>query len=275
MNMLFWVSEILLVLELPIGVMYALSPFRDSRYPYFQIRELLIILAVCLFRWLAGRRQRRKKPELIWLPWKQRLRPILFPLLICVPLFLHLWIHCGSSVNAADPLACVWIIYTLVAVLRIIDNLFSHWDPKQSSTPGRGSEPMVWISEALLVIALLVSSQRIIALWGQPVFWPELIWDLAMLLPACLYRWLIERRQRQEKPDLIWLPWYKRIWLTLIPLLLCARALVAFGIHYNDTPEMFEEDMRFFDHMLYWGLAFPTFLIPRILDNVFSHREAK
>ena len=134
---------------------------------------------------------------------------------------------------------------------------------------------MVWISEALLVTALLICSQRVLASWGQPDFWPELIWNLAMLLPACLYRWLIERRQRRERPDLIWLPWYKRIWLTLIPLLLCARALLAFGIHYNDAPKMFEEDMQFFDRLLYWGLAFPTFLIPRILDNVFSHREAK
>ncbi len=275
MNALFWVLEILLVLVLPGRVLLILSSWGEPGFLPLLALRLGIIFALGMFRWLVEWWQRRKMPELVWLPWYQRFRLVLFPLLICGPLCAYLGLHITESVNSFDLWAYYWLSFMLVIVLRIIDNMFSHWDPKQSSTPGRGSEPMVWISEALLVIALLVSSQRIIALWGQPVFWPELIWDLAMLLPACLYRWLIERRQRRERPDLVWLPWYKRIWLTLIPLLLFALPLVVSGIHYNDVPEMFEEDTQFVDRMLYWGIAFPTFLIPRILDNVFSHREAK
>ena len=272
MNVLFWVSEVLLVLALPYGLLFTIL---SLEVPIYLIPGLFLILSVCLFRWLVERRQRRERPDLVWLPWYKRLRLALFPLLICVPFFMHLCFPRGYADNIFNLPACLWLFYTLLIVLRIIDNLFSHWDPKQAPSPGGRVEQMVWISETMLVTVLLIGSQKIIVSWGQSVFWPELAWNLAMILLACFYRWLIERRQRRERQDLIWLPWYKRIWLTLIPLLFCAYPLVAFGIHYNDTLEMFEEDTRFFEHMLYWGLAFPTILIPRILDNIFSHREVK
>ena len=50
---------------------------------------------------------------------------------------------------------------------------------------------MVWLSETLLITVLLIGTQKIIASWGQSVFLPELAWNLAMILLACLYRWLI------------------------------------------------------------------------------------
>ena len=244
--------------------------------PVYLIPGLFLILSVCLFRWLVERRQRRERPDLVWLPWYQRLRLALFPLLICVPFFMQLCFPRGYADNIFNLPACLWLFYTLLIVLRIIDNLFSHWDPKQTFSPSRRTGQMVWISETMLVTVLLIGSQKIIVSLGQSVFWPEPAWNLAMILLACLYRWLIGRRQRRERPDLVWLPWYKRIWLTLIPLLFCAYPLVAFGLHYNDPPSPADEEFtQFLGHMMYWGLAFPTILIPRILDNVFSHREAK
>ena len=132
---------------------------------------------------------------------------------------------------------------------------------------------LFWVSEVLLVLVLPYGLLFTILSLVVPVY---LIPGLFLILSVCLFRWLVERRQRRERPDLVWLPWYKRIWLTLIPLLFCAYPLVAFGLHYNDPPSPADEEFtQFLGHMMYWGLAFPTILIPRILDNVFSHREAK
>ena len=87
---------------------------------------------------------------------------------------------------------------------------------------------LFWVSEVLLVLVLPYGLLFTILSLVVPVY---LIPGLFLILSVCLFRWLIERRQRRERPDLVCLPWYKRIWLTLIPLLLCAYPLVAFGLH--------------------------------------------
>ena len=102
-----------------------------------------------------------------------------------------------------------------------------------------------------------------------------LVWGLVLIAAAVQFRLRAEKRLRRARPELIWLPWRKRILLTLIPLLACAPVCVVTGIYCYD-----------YDLGIYWHgiptdllavfhrvFSAATVVLIRVLDNVFSHRE--
>ncbi|MBR4691663.1 MAG: hypothetical protein IKP17_02770 [Oscillospiraceae bacterium] len=71
------------------------------------------------------------------------------------------------------------------------------------------------------------------------------------------------------------MPWYTRMLLTLIPVLVCAPLCVISGLGYYDAPDLLDEHAWLFDHMICWSVALPTVILIRIPDNTFSHRAAQ
>ncbi len=279
LSVLVWISEVLLIQAFPFSLHLMFSVRDKQSFPVLMFLGSLNLLFFGFLRWLVELWQRRKRPDMMWLPWPGRFRLALLPLLSCVPLAVHLVIRYydyDDSLYSAgfENLTFWWIAYVCIIVIRITDNLFSHREPQQTIHPANETENMIWVSEALLTTALLIGTHRVLSHLTRPDALPELGWGFSVILPASLFRWLIERRQKRESPDLIWLPWYKRMLLTLIPLLVCMPICVLFGTSYYDTPDPFEENAWFVCRLIYWGIAIPTVMIVRILDNLFSHRRA-
>lgn len=281
-----WLSEILLVLTLPVGALLVLSHRERADYPLRLVCGIILILAVCLFHRMAERRQRRRQPELIWLPWRKRIWLIVIPLLVFAPLGVLCGITYGSPTT--DPVIeenthlimdfLYWVIsFSTVILIRIIDSCFSHWAPT-APAPGSKSAWRIWISEILLVLLIPVCVNRILFCRWTGDYYP-LLFDgrFWILFAVCLFRWLTERRQRRERPELIWLPWRKRIWLTLIPLLICAPSCLCFGLcsYDMDAVPLPGKIARLvvFAGPLFWLSAYTTVVLVRILDNRFSHRK--
>ncbi len=285
-----WLSEIVLVLALPVGILLTLSHSDRSDYLPRLICGIIIILAVCLFHWMAERRQRRERPEIAWLPWHKRIWLTIIPLLIFAPLGIMCGIAYGSPTT--DPIIeenshlildfLYWVIsYTAIIVIRILDACYSHWNPERSRiSPGIRSRVVwkTWISEILLVLAVPVCVQKILDYCAMSKYSLALLEDpLRIILAVGMLRWLVELRQQRERPEIVWLPWYKRILLTLIPLLICAPVCVYLGLRYNDpvVSPVSIGSAQFFIRLFFWLCSYMTVILVRVIDNRFSHWEAK
>jgi hypothetical protein len=136
---------------------------------------------------------------------------------------------------------------------------------------------VVWLSESLRILALPVGVLLTLSHSDRSDHLPRLIFGIIIILAVCLLHWLTERRQRREQPEIVWLPWRKRIWLTLIPLMICAPVCVYLGLRYNDpvVSPVSIGSPQFFARLFFWLCSYMTVILIRIMDNRFSHREAK
>ena len=173
------------------------------------------------------------------------------------------------------------ISYTAIIVIRILDAHFSHWDPERvRSSPEIGSriEWKIWISEILLTLVIPICAQKILDNCAMSEYIPALLESpFGIVLAVGMLRWLVELRQRRERPEIVWLPWYKRVLLTLIPLLICAPVCVYLGLRYNDpvVSPVSIGSAQFFVRLSFWICSYLTVILIRVIDNRFSHREAK
>lgn len=283
-------SERLLVLGVPIGTLLILSHWGRRDYPFRLVCGLIILLAVCLFHRHTERRQKQECPELVWLPWRKRVWLIVIPLLILAPLCVMCGIAYGQPTT--DPIIeehvnliidhLYWVIsYAAIILIRVLDIRFSRWDPNQLRPAWAaigGVSRMIWISEILLVLVIPVCVQKILAYCAMSVYYLGLLGSPSgIILAVSMFRWLVELRQQRERPELIWMPWYKRICLTLIPLLIFAPLCVYFGLRYNDpvASPVIRGSAQFYHRLFYWLCSYMTVIVVRVLDNRFSHREAK
>ena len=283
-------SERLLILGIPIGALLTLSHWERRDYPFRLVCGLIILLAVCLFHRQTERRQKQECPELVWLPWRKRVWLIMIPLLIFAPLGILSGITYGQPTT--DPIIeehihlvidfLYWFFsFTTVILIRVLDTRFSRWDPNQlrpAYAAIGGVSKMIWISEILLVLVIPVCVQRFLAYSAVSGFFSTLLESpLGIILAVSMFRWLVELRQQRERPELIWMPWYKRLCLTLIPLLIFAPLCVYFGLRYNDpvASPVIRGSAQFYHRLFYWLCSYMTVIVVRVLDNRFSHREAK
>ena len=282
---LIWLTELLLVLTVPIGVLRILSHLGKADFAPVLAQGLGWILLAVLLRWLAGRRLRRKRPELCWLPWRERIWLTVVPLLMFAAAVVMVGLICGDAAEGpvvenediVVPFLAWAYTFTVFAAYRIIANVFSRQRPDRGDPAVKAAKRLAWVSELLLSGALLLSVERFFLFLreGFVACVLVLVWGLVLIAAAARFRWLAEKRQRRARPELCWLPWRKRILLTLIPLLACAPVCVVTGIYCYDY------DLGIYWHgmptdlltVLHQWFSIATVVLIRVLDNMFSHRE--